>query len=233
MHVHQSSMAAMADFVASHLDDRRGQPLRILDVGSMDVNGSYRTFFDAPAWTYTGLDLADGAGVDMVLTQPYAWGSLPSGSFDVVVSGQAFEHFGVPWVSILEVARVVRPGGLVCLIVPSGGYEHRYPLDCWRFYPDGIAALARWADLDVISAHTNWEPGESWADDSNLWKDTVLVARKLRASPSLASRVKQRFFEGLAASRRTDERVPFYPETGPPLAGEVWGDVPDDATHVG
>ena len=188
--MHQSSMAAMAAFVDEHLKSRRGESLRVLDVGSMDVNGSYRTLFDDPAWAYTGLDLEKGAGVDVVVDQPYLWRSLADASFDVVVSGQAFEHFEYPWVSIVEVARVLRPGGLVCLIVPSGGYEHRYPLDCWRYYPDGIAALARWADLDVVSAETNWEPKGDYTDDSAEWKDTVLVARKPAGPPSVTSRAK-------------------------------------------
>lgn len=168
----------MARFVKEDLGDRRGQPLRVLDVGSMDVNGSYRQFFDDPAWSYTGLDMEAGNGVDVVLPQPYDWSAVASGSFDVVISGQAFEHIEFPWVTILEVARVLRPGGLLCLIVPSGGYEHRYPVDCWRYYPDGIRALARWADLDVVRADTAWEPAGEYTDDSAQWADTVLVARK-------------------------------------------------------
>ena len=28
---------------------------------------------------------------------------------------------------------------------PSRGPEHRYPNDCWRFYPDGYRALAKYA----------------------------------------------------------------------------------------
>jgi SAM-dependent methyltransferase len=205
-------MAAMADFVEEHLGPRRGQKLRILDVGSMDVNGSYRAFFDDPAWAYTGLDLAEGPGVDVVVDQPYRWRDLADGSFDVVVSGQAFEHFEYPWVSMLEVARVLRPGGLVCVIVPSGGYEHRYPLDCWRYYPDGIAALARWADLDVVSAETNWEPKGDYTDDSAEWKDTVLVARKPAGNPSLATRAKTgllRRVNAFQAARRSG--VPSHP----------------------
>lgn len=188
--MHASSMEAMAGFVAEHLAPWRGRRLAILDVGSMDVNGSYRTLFDDPLWSYTGMDAAAGPGVDIVLTRPYDWSGLRANSFDVVVSGQAFEHVEFPWVSMLEVARVLKPGGLACLIVPSGGYEHRYPLDCWRYYPDGIAALARWADLDVVSATTNWEPRGDYPDDSAVWKDTVLVARRPTSSPAL-NRVKR------------------------------------------
>jgi SAM-dependent methyltransferase len=85
-------------------------------------------------------------------------------------------------VTILEVARVLRPGGLLCLIVPSGGFEHRYPLDCWRYYPDGVRALTRWADLDVVRADTAWQPQREYSDDSAEWADTVLVASKRQAS---------------------------------------------------
>lgn len=176
--MHQSSLEAMARFVEEELGDRRGQALQILDVGSMDVNGSYRQFFDDPAWTYTGVDMEAGPGVDAVLPQPYDWSGLADSAYDVVVSGQAFEHIEFPWVTILEVARVLRPGGLLCLIVPSGGHEHRYPLDCWRYYPDGIRALAHWADLDVVRADTAWEPRRDYTDNSARWADTVLVARK-------------------------------------------------------
>jgi SAM-dependent methyltransferase len=186
--MHTTSMDAMTQFVAEHLATQAGKPLRILDVGSLDVNGSYRELMIDSQWQYVGLDAAPGPGVDLVMPEPYRWRSVASGSIDVVVSGQAFEHIEYPWVTIVEVARVLKPGGLVCLIAPSGGHEHRYPVDCWRYYPDGMAALARWADLDVISCTTNWTPEGPFPDDSADWKDTVLVARKRRAG--LRNRIK-------------------------------------------
>ena len=180
----------MARFVTEDIAERRGQRLAVLDVGAMDVNGSYRQLFDDPLWSYTGMDAAAGNGVDLVLAEPYDWSGLRDRTFDVVISGQAFEHIEFPWVTILEVARVLRPGGVACLIVPSAGYEHRYPLDCWRYYPDGVRALARWADLDVVRAETNWSPRDDYLDDSAGWHDTVLVATKRPAHAILTSRVK-------------------------------------------
>lgn len=190
--MHQSSMRAMKHFVSTYLRPFAGKPLRILDVGSMNVNGSYRELMTDPKWRYTGLDAAPGPGVDVVLPTPYDWGVIRSGSFDVVVSGQAFEHIEYPWVTILEVTRVLKPGGIVCLIAPSGGHEHRFPVDCWRYYPDGMAALARWADLDVVTCETNWTPQGPFDDDSADWKDTVLVARKRdwAVARSLKTRIK-------------------------------------------
>lgn len=204
-------MAAMRRFVDQHLSHRRGEPLRILDIGAMDLNGSYRTFFDDASWTYTGADAEPGPGVDVVLAGPYDWASLPSRSFDVVVSGQAFEHIQFPWVSILEVSRLLRPGGMTCLLVPSGGYEHRYPVDCWRYYPDGIAALASWADLEVIEAVTEWEPRAAYTDDSALWQDTMLVARRpvLQGRHAVQNGAKQALMRAvlLRHARRQERRA--------------------------
>jgi cephalosporin hydroxylase len=182
-------MEAMRRFVDEHLADSRGRRLRVLDVGSMDINGSYRVLFDNPKWQYTGVDLEPGTGVDVVLGSPYDWGAIPSDSFDIVISGQAFEHMEFPWITALQVTRVLVEGGLFCLIVPSGGYEHRFPLDCWRYYPDGVKALAHWADLDVMSASTAWMPRGPYADDSARWADTVLIARK-PSYPNWAQRLR-------------------------------------------
>src|SRR5579884_967573 len=102
----------MRNVVETHLASRRGSHLRILDVGSYDVNGTYRHLFDDPSWEYVGLDMESGPGVDIAVRRPYRWAEVPSNSYDVLISGQAFEHIEFPWATILEVRRVLRPGGL-------------------------------------------------------------------------------------------------------------------------
>ena len=74
--------------------------------------------------------MAPGDNVDIVLNDPYHWKEFKSNSIDVLISGQAFEHIQYIWISILEVVRVLKPGGLGCIIVPSSGVENRYPFDC-------------------------------------------------------------------------------------------------------
>ncbi|MBN2793026.1 methyltransferase domain-containing protein [Trichloromonas sp.] len=147
----------------------------IFDLGSFDVNGSYRPLFDRPGWVYRGIDLEAGPNVDIVLRDAYRL-PLPVDSADIFLSGQAFEHIPYFWITFLEVARVLKPGGLFFLIAPSRGPEHRYPVDCWRFYPDGYQALARYAGLEVVEAQTDWQPDS--APDSAPWGDTVGVFRK-------------------------------------------------------
>ena len=171
----------MLAFRHKYLEGKENEPLFILDLGSLDVNGSYRRYFEVSTWTYRGIDMAAGENVDIVLQDPYNWQEIKSGSADVVVSGQAFEHIEFFWLTMLEIARVLKPEGLCCLIAPSGGYEHRYPVDCWRFYPDGFTALARFAHLDVLEVYSQ-KGTTGYSDGSDVWQDTVLVCRKTASS---------------------------------------------------
>ncbi|WP_345293595.1 class I SAM-dependent methyltransferase [Luteimonas vadosa] len=163
----------MSSLVRDHLDP--GASISVLDIGSYDVNGSYRSLFTPPGWRYTGVDLAEGPGVDVVLTSPYKF-PFASGSQDLVISGQAFEHVEYFWLTFLEMLRVLKPGGMIFLIAPSRGPEHRFPQDCWRFYPDGYRALAKFGDCDLLQVSTDWEPHQD--PDSGQWGDTVGVFRK-------------------------------------------------------
>lgn len=153
-------------------------PIRILDVGSYGVNGTYKEIFsDEKRFIYTGLDLMPGPNVDYVPRDPYKWEGLEDESFDVIISGQAFEHIEFPWLTIMEMKKKLRKGGLICIIAPSRGPEHRYPVDCWRYYPDGFRALAKWAGLEVIECKTTWGTS-GFKDGSDQWGDTICVLRK-------------------------------------------------------
>lgn len=147
----------------------------VLDLGSYDVNGSYRPLFQRPGWRYLGIDLEPGPNVDLVLQTPYHI-PLRSESADAIISGQAFEHVRFFWQTWLELVRVLKPGGLILLVAPSRGPEHRYPVDCWRFYPDGFRALADYGALELLEVNTDWEPDPD--PGSAAWGDTAGVFRK-------------------------------------------------------
>ncbi len=171
--MHKSSYRHMQGLKEKYLD--ASEKVRIFDLGSYDVNGSYRPLFDCPEWEYRGIDLEKGPNVDIVLKSPYQM-AVPSGCADLVISGQAFEHVKYFWLTWMELVRILKPGGLIFLIAPSRGPEHRYPVDCWRFYPDSYQALADFAALDLLEVHTDWEPAVEV--DSAAWGDTVGVFRK-------------------------------------------------------
>jgi len=171
--MHFSSMQHMERLVQQYLP--YDNQLTILDIGSYDVNGSYKPLLTSPKWSYTGIDLAAGPNVDLALTSPYQL-PLPDEHADVVISGQAFEHIEFFWLTWIEIERVLKPGGYVFLIAPSRGPEHGYPVDCWRYYPDGFRALAKYAKLELIEVGTDWDAHEDQA--SAAWGDTVGVFRK-------------------------------------------------------
>ncbi len=175
--MHQSSMDKMKLFRDEYLSGEENKQLNFFDLGSMDVNGTYRSLFNSPKWNYVGLDMEPGPGVDLVLKKPYRWDSIKSASVDVVISGQAFEHIEYIWITMVEISRVLKPNGLCCLIAPSSGVEHKYPVDCWRIYPDGFSALAAFAQLEVLALSTQWND-IGYADGSDEWHDTMLVCKK-------------------------------------------------------
>jgi SAM-dependent methyltransferase len=176
--MHQSSFDKMTAFRRDYLEARRAEPLVIVDLGSQDINGCYRPLFALPPWKYVGVDLAPGANVDVVLSDPYDWREISPASVDVIVAGQTFEHTEFFWETMRQVARTLKPNGLCCIIVPSSGPEHRFPVDCWRMYPDGLRAVAGYAGLEVLAAETQWEDLPQYDNESNKWHDSVLIARK-------------------------------------------------------
>jgi SAM-dependent methyltransferase len=168
--MHISSLKHMSRLVKTHLAP--ADRLEVIDIGSQDMNGSYRPLFTRPSWSYRGIDMAAGPNVDIVMPDPYQL-PLASQSVDVVISGQALEHIEYFWITFLDMVRVLKRGGKMFLIAPSRGPEHRYPVDCWRFYPDGFRALARFGRVNLVEVSTDWEPDA--AEDSAEWGDTVGV----------------------------------------------------------
>ncbi|MBG6130666.1 SAM-dependent methyltransferase [Aquimarina sp. EL_43] len=178
--MHKSSILRMKWFVDHYASKvKNNQKLKVLDIGSYDVNGSYKHLFSKVDFDYVGLDMEAGPNVDITLKNPYYWEEIETDSFDIVISGQAFEHIEFFWITMSEMTRVLKKDGLMCVIVPNGFDEHRYPVDCYRFFTDGMVALARYVSLEPLHAHTNLAPSEKHKDwYSNSKADSMLVARK-------------------------------------------------------
>lgn len=194
--MHIGSLNKMEYFSKKYMGENSHTPMRILDVGAQDVNGSYQSFFDNPNWMYTGCDMVAGKNVELILQDVYNWQEIDDEAFDVVVTGQTFEHIEYFWITMLEIARVLKEGGMCCIIAPSSGFEHRYPVDCWRFYPDGFRALVKYASLEILEVFTDWNG--HYPDKSELWKDSVLICRK----PFMNEAEKQNFIERNDLSKR-------------------------------
>lgn len=106
------------------------QPIfkRVLDLGSLDVNGTIRNYKflreNYPLWRdlinckeYVGIDLIEGPSVDRVMSS----GDLKfeDNSFDLILSLSALEHDIDPQKTIKEAFRVLKPGGIFLIVCPN------------------------------------------------------------------------------------------------------------------
>ncbi len=177
--MHPTSLENMGRCIERYvmpLRDRKSA-IRVLDLGAADVNGSYRELFaNVAGVSFMGADLTAGSGVDLVLADPYRI-PMPDGFVDVVVSGQMLEHCEFFWLSFAEMVRVLSDDGVLVVIAPSGGPEHRFPVDCYRFYPDAFRALAKLSGCHVL---------DLWRDERGPWYDLVGVFSKYAPWSSLS-----------------------------------------------
>ncbi len=177
--MHQSAFDKMRVFVDKYLMDYSDKSLLILDVGSCIREGqvSQKILFKHTNWAYKGLDLEEGENVDIIIEDPYDWKEIESDSFDVVVSNQTFEHIPFFWVTAFEIGRVLKGGGLACIIAPSSGGEHRFPLDTFRYYPDGFSSLCDY--LGFINIETYRQDIDlQYPDGSDPVKDCCIIMQK-------------------------------------------------------
>lgn len=171
--MHKNSYSKMEWFKKTYLST--SSKLDILDVGSLDKKGNnnYSPLFNEKNWTYTGLDFEAGNNVDIVVTDIYNWFEVEDNSYDVVISGQLFEHLEFFWLTMSQIERVLRPGGYVCIIAPSAGPKHGGDMpNCYRFYEDGLKAMAKYVDLEVLHASVDGR------EAAKPWHDACLVAHK-------------------------------------------------------
>lgn len=109
----------------------------VLDVGSYDVNGSWRglAMRYSPA-SYVGVDFRMGPGVDRVANAEELPALFPDG-FDVVFSTEVLEHAERWREALTGMWSVVRPRGVLMVTCRGPGFaKHDFPHDYWRFTPE-------------------------------------------------------------------------------------------------
>lgn len=144
--MHKASHKYMKKYVEKYFDLENKHT--VCDVGSFDVNGSYKNIFPK-SWKYTGVDLSKGKNVDLVMKSNY---KIPSEDecFDYVISGQTLEHCKNPFRLVKEMARILRADGIIIIVAPYKIHVHNYPIDCFRFLPEGIKSIMEEAQLKPI-----------------------------------------------------------------------------------
>ena len=113
----------------------------VLEIGSLNINGTVRDFFNANR--YVGVDVGEGPGVDVVMSG-HEYKSKEF--FDCCISCECFEHNPFWKETFVNMINHCKPGGLVVMTCattgrPEHGTERSLPQDSpltlakgWSYY---------------------------------------------------------------------------------------------------
>jgi len=109
--------------------------MKILEVGSRNVNGSLRRIIEKyNPKTYIGVDIEYGPGVDKKCNANELINIFKDDYFDVIICTEVLEH--VPdWKEVISnIKGVLKPDGLIFISTRSKGFGyHGFPYDFWRY----------------------------------------------------------------------------------------------------
>jgi len=149
--MHESVMEFGRSVIAAA--DVRGK--RVIEVGSMNVNGSLRGHIESlqPA-SYVGIDFMPGVGVDVICDASRLSKLFGHDIFDIVVSTEMLEHAKDWRVSISSMKQILVSGGLLVLTARGPGFKrHGYPHDWHRFTVHDMRRI--FADFQIDSLESD------------------------------------------------------------------------------
>ena len=114
----------------------------VVEFGSYQVNGQDSVGDLRPLFSpkkYTGCDMRPGNGVDRVENVESC--TFKDGEAGSVVFVDTIEHVRRPEAAVKEIARILRPGGLLFMASVMDFPIHNHPHDYWRFTPEGFKSL--------------------------------------------------------------------------------------------
>jgi SAM-dependent methyltransferase len=155
----ETSRSLMRDVIARFCFEDR----TVVDMGSYDVNGTYR---DLVPGKYIGVDIILGPNVDVIVGSE-EWDDLKD--VDAVISGQTIEHVADIPKFMGDIYSILKPGGYLCIIAPSEGPAHDYPIWVGNFPEERLTEVMSAGGFEILEISTN--PIEPW-------KLVTCVARK-------------------------------------------------------
>jgi SAM-dependent methyltransferase len=168
---------------------------RVLEVGSLDINGSVRDLFcDC---RYVGVDLQLGPGVDLACQGQLV--EFATSHFDTTISAECLEHNPFWRETVANMLRMTRPGGLVLIsCATTGRLEHGTTrtnpdaspftsAEMWEYYKNLTAADLE-ASLNLSGWLADWG---SWVNF--ITRDLYFVGLRHGGDAALNVTMKQHF----------------------------------------
>ena len=138
----------------------------VLNIGSgAATSGIRNNWINLDIYPHANCDVAGDAH----------WLPFRDESIDAVHSRSVFEHLAQPVRAAREVARILRPGGIMICDVPFAYPLHGSPHDFFRYTPDGLKSL--FSGLDTIEVAPSLGPCATISLFSERITDALLPGR--------------------------------------------------------
>jgi SAM-dependent methyltransferase len=107
------------------------------------------------AGSQVGIDTIDGFYTSNAIDIAATAGAVPlrDGVADAALASQVIEHLPDPDLTFCELARILKPGGLLFISFPFLYPLHAAPFDFYRYTSHGFEALCRRHGLEVLEEH--------------------------------------------------------------------------------
>jgi hypothetical protein len=140
------------EFAASILSPGVVAGRDVLEVGAIATDGTAQERVRARGpRTYVATDIAMGTGVDVVCPAEALMERFGPEAFDVVLATEVVEHIRDWRSAFLNMAGVLRFGGLLVVTTRSIGYPyHGVPHDYWRYQPEDMKRILDGWDFESL-----------------------------------------------------------------------------------
>ncbi|HEV8083678.1 MAG TPA: methyltransferase domain-containing protein [Chitinophagaceae bacterium] len=108
------------------------QGMKILEIGSREVTKKSNARKEFSNATYVGFDYYAGANVDIIGdAHKLSYYFNEDEKFDIIYSSACFEHFAMPWIVAVEIAKLLKIGGIIFVETHFSYSSHERP---WNFF---------------------------------------------------------------------------------------------------
>lgn len=97
-------------------------------------------------------------------------------TWDYIITDQCLEHVKHPWIAVNEMYRILKKGGKVICTTCSYNPLHNVPIDCYRFFPDGMKAL--FEDFSDVKVDT-WGSRDAIIEDIRIGRNQVSKEKQI------------------------------------------------------
>lgn len=169
--MHLNSELMFKKYALPHFKDG----IKVLEIGPAGIPTVYQKIVNNNSITWHTIDFSSTIYINALSNQltftienPYIF-PVKEIEYDIVLSGQVIEHVSKPWIWLRELKRITKNDGFIITINPVSWPYHEAPIDCWRIFPEGVAALADELDLEIqLNKFESLEPELLKLNNSNI-----------------------------------------------------------------